>query len=178
MNAHVRRYHQHHHTLGEGHIWQGRFKAFPIEADEHLLAVLRYVERNPVRAKLVERAEAWAWSSLPEATGLGTPGATKAPAGRPAEPGAPSGDAVPGGGSEPPEPLLHACPVPRPANWLTRVNQAESKPELAAIQKSVKRGTPYGGDSWVRRTAGRLGLGHTLRERGRPRKTPEKGVAR
>src|SRR3954451_10200613 len=34
LNAHVRRYHQHYH--GSGHIWQGRFKAFPIEADDHL----------------------------------------------------------------------------------------------------------------------------------------------
>src|SRR5262249_50801085 len=43
-------YHRHYH--GSGHVWQGRFKAFPIEQDEHLLAVLRYVERNPLRAIL------------------------------------------------------------------------------------------------------------------------------
>jgi putative transposase len=43
LNAHVRRYHQHYHS--SGHIWQGRFKAFPIQLDEHLLSVLRYVER-------------------------------------------------------------------------------------------------------------------------------------
>ena len=51
LNTHVRRYHQRYHS--SGHIWQGRFKAFPIEADEHLLTVLRYIERNPVRANLV-----------------------------------------------------------------------------------------------------------------------------
>src|SRR5436190_718858 len=62
MNTHVRRYHRHYH--GSGHVWRGRFKAFPIEADEHLLTVLRYVERNPLRAGLVERAELWPWSSL------------------------------------------------------------------------------------------------------------------
>src|SRR5207245_8929901 len=49
MNTHVRRYHRHYH--GSGHVWQGRVKAFPIEADEHLLTVLRYVERNPLRGK-------------------------------------------------------------------------------------------------------------------------------
>ena len=38
-------------------VWPGRFKAFPIQADEHLLAVLRYVEQNPLRAKAVARAE-------------------------------------------------------------------------------------------------------------------------
>ena len=58
MNAHVRRYHGHYHS--SGHIWQGRFNAFPIEHDDHLLTVLRYVERNPLRANLVERAEDWA----------------------------------------------------------------------------------------------------------------------
>ena len=47
-----------------GRIWQGRFKAFPIQEDLHLLTVMRYVERNPVRAQLVSRAEHWPWSSL------------------------------------------------------------------------------------------------------------------
>ena len=51
MNAHMRRYHQHYHTQGTGHICQGRFKAFPAQADEHLLLMLRSVERNPLRAK-------------------------------------------------------------------------------------------------------------------------------
>ncbi|MEX2139426.1 MAG: transposase [Pirellulales bacterium] len=62
LTAHVRRYHRHYH--GSGHVWQGRFKAFPIEQDEHLLTVLRYVERNPLRAGLVERAKDWKRSSL------------------------------------------------------------------------------------------------------------------
>jgi putative transposase len=47
-----------------GHVWQGRFKAFPIQENEHLLSVLRYIERNPLRAGLVGRAEEWPWSSL------------------------------------------------------------------------------------------------------------------
>ena len=63
LTSHVRRYRRHYG--GSGHVWQGRFKAFPIQQDEHLLTVLRYVERNPLRANLVKRAEAWRWSSLP-----------------------------------------------------------------------------------------------------------------
>lgn len=47
-----------------GRIWQGRFKAPPIQIDHHLLVVMRYVERNPLRARLVDRAEHWPWSSL------------------------------------------------------------------------------------------------------------------
>jgi len=61
MTSHVRRYHKNHET--SGHVWQGRFKAFPIQEDAHLLTVLRYVERNPLRAALTERADEWPWSS-------------------------------------------------------------------------------------------------------------------
>jgi putative transposase len=62
LTAHVRRYHKHYRS--SGHVWQGRFKAFPIQEDDHLLSVLRYIERNPLRAKLVAKAEDWSWSSL------------------------------------------------------------------------------------------------------------------
>ena len=46
-----------------GHVWQGRYKVFPIQTDRHLVTVLRYVERNPVRAGLAHRCTAWPWSS-------------------------------------------------------------------------------------------------------------------
>ena len=62
--THTRRWHAHHHTAGSGHLYQGRFKSFPVESDDHLDTVLRYVERNPVRANLVRRVEDWRWSSL------------------------------------------------------------------------------------------------------------------
>ncbi|NNC64602.1 MAG: transposase [Gammaproteobacteria bacterium] len=62
LTSHVRRFHKINGT--DGRVWQGRFKAFPIEQDEHLLTVLRYVERNPLRAGLVQRAEQWPWSSI------------------------------------------------------------------------------------------------------------------
>jgi putative transposase len=62
--THTQRWHAHHHTAGTGPLYQGRFKAFPVQSDEHLLTVCRYVERNALRANLVKRAEAWRWSSL------------------------------------------------------------------------------------------------------------------
>jgi putative transposase len=62
--THTQRWHAHYHTSGTGHLYQGRFKAFPVETDEHLYTVLRYVERNAVRADLVARAEEWRWSSV------------------------------------------------------------------------------------------------------------------
>jgi putative transposase len=63
-HTHTMRWHAHYHTSGTGHLYQGRFKSFPIESNEHLYAVLRYVERNALRANLVKRAEDWPWSSL------------------------------------------------------------------------------------------------------------------
>lgn len=62
LTSHVRRYHQHYGS--SGHIWQGRFKSFPVQRDEHLITVLRYVLQNPVRAGLSIAAEEWHWSSL------------------------------------------------------------------------------------------------------------------
>jgi len=82
LNAHVRRYHQHYHS--GGHLWQGRFKAFPIQEDEHLLTVLRYIERNPLRAGLVDRAERWPWSSLGAEAGGGAVALDPGPVARPA----------------------------------------------------------------------------------------------
>jgi putative transposase len=142
MTAHVRRYHRHYH--GSGHVWQGRFKAFPIEQDEHLLSVLRYVERNPLRANLVPRAEDWAWSSL-----------SWRPSGKRPE-------------------LLSDGPVSIPRNWVSLVNKPATEAELAALRKSLERGTPFGNERWAERTAKRLGLDATLNPRGRPRKHPKK----
>ena len=61
LTAHVRRYHQHYHS--SGHVWQGRFRAFPVQEDDHLLTVVRYIERHPVRAGLAGRAQDWRRSS-------------------------------------------------------------------------------------------------------------------
>ena len=67
MTAQVGRHRLIHQT--SGHVWQGRFKAFPIQEDNHLRTALRYVERNPLRAELVTRAEDWPWSSLARPSG-------------------------------------------------------------------------------------------------------------
>ena len=141
LTSHVRRYHR--LGGGSGHVWQGRFKAFPIQKDGHLLAVLRYVERNPLLARLVKRAQQWPWSSL----GGGEPDA------RPA--------------------FLRVGPVSRPPDWLKLVNQPQTKAEVEALGQCVSRGTPYGSPRWLKPTARRLGLEHTLRPPGRPKKKPD-----
>ena len=144
MTSHVARYHKHYKERGIGHVWQGRFKPFPIETGPHLLRVLRYVERNPLRAKLVERAEQWAWSSLAVRLVGAWPG------------------------------LLTDWPVTCPRNWLELINQADPEGELEGLRNSVNRGRPYGSEMWAAETIATLGLESTVRPRGRPRKEGEK----
>jgi putative transposase len=62
--THTQRWHAQRGTAGSGHLYQVRFKSFPVTADAHLLVVCRYVERNALRAGLVARAEDWPWGSL------------------------------------------------------------------------------------------------------------------
>ena len=144
MTSHVRRYHRHYRS--SGHVWQGRFKAFPIEQDEHLLTVMRYVERNPVRAKSIplRKAQRWSWSSV----------------------GTPPKDTV--------RPKLHPGPVSRGKTWLEGVNEPLTEGELQAVRESVERGRPFGNEAWQKRTAKKLGLEFTMRPRGRPRKAAKK----
>jgi putative transposase len=148
-HTHAMRWHAHSHTAGTGHLYQGRFKSFPVAADDHLYAVLRYVERNPLRAGLVAQAQRWPWSSLALRK--------HAPAEGPA--------------------LLSPWPVPLPKGWVAHVNGVEAEAELAAVRRAVARGSPFGSLPWQRRTARRLGLEYTLRPRGRPKKAAKEQPA-
>ena len=143
--THVRRWHLYRHSVGEGHLYQGTYKSFPVQNDAHLLTVLRYVERNALRANLVVRAEAWRWSSLWRSL-------------HPKE--------------EDETPVLSDWPVDRPRNWVWRVNQPERKDELDALRQSGRRGRPFGTELWQHRISKRLGLESTFRPRGRPRNKP------
>lgn len=140
--THTMRLHSHYHTAGEGHIYQGRFKSFPVQDDDHFLVLCRYVERNALRAGLVTKAEDWKWGSLSR------------------------WQAKP----EPNPKLLSPWPIPRSPHWESRVNATLSDKELETIRWSVKRGSPFGDETWVESIARRLDLESTLRPRGRPRK--------
>ncbi len=95
-----------------GHIWQERFKAFPVEQDEHLLTVLRYIERNPLRAGLVKRAEDWPWSSLKSWM------------------------------ADNESRIVQPGPFDRPEDWALWINQPLTSGELEQVRQSVNRGTP------------------------------------
>ncbi len=143
-NTHVQRWQQHKHLVGTGHVYQGRYKSFPVKTDEYFLQLVRYVERNALRANLVPHAEEWRWSSLWRWHS----------------------------GSRKQKALLSAWPVSRPRQWQRLVNQPQSDAELEALRGCVVRGQPYGSKPWVERAAKKLGLESTLRARGRPRKEP------
>jgi putative transposase len=140
--THAQRWHAHHATSGMGHVYRGRFKSFPVASDEHLLAVLRYIERNPLRAGLVARAEAWRWGSLHRRVH----------------------------GNAQDRALLTDLPVPLASDWVRRANAPQTEAELTAIRRSIVRGQPFGGDRWQAKIARQLDLEHTFRPRGRPRK--------
>ena len=62
-NTHVKRYRAQYRG-SSGHLYQGRYKSFPVQEDAYFLTLLRYVEANPLRARLVARSQDWPWSSL------------------------------------------------------------------------------------------------------------------
>jgi putative transposase len=142
-HTHTMRWHAHHRTSGTGHLYQGRFKAFPVENDDHFYTVARYVERNALRAGLVAQAQAWRSSSLWRHY---------------------CGDAQA-------RTLLTRWPVARPRNWVEHVNAPQTEAELEALRQAIRRNSPFGNANWRQTIARRLGLEATLRPRGRPRKS-------
>jgi len=140
--THVRNWQENRRRVGYGHLYQSRYKSFPVESDEHFYQLVRYVERNALRANLVARAEQWRWSSLWRRVS----------------------------GSPEQRRILNAWPLPMPRSWKTLIDEPQTEGELEAIRRSVSRSRPYGKDDWVKATAKQLGLESTLRSRGRPRK--------
>ena len=120
MNAHIRRHHEFKRLSGTGHLYQGRFRVFPIQTGEHLLTVHRYVEANALRANIVGRAEHWPWSSLVRQTSVDGRG------------------------------LLSAGPVARPTDWLALVNENQSPEVREALRTCAQRQVAFGDPAWVR----------------------------
>jgi putative transposase len=136
FTTHVRWYHAKYSTTGR--IWQGRFKAFVIQEDHHLLTVMRYVERNALRARLVEFAEDWEWGSL----------AWRRARTPPVE--------------------LTASPVSLPSYWRQYVNEPQTAVELAEIRACANRQRPFGAAEWVATQVKALGLKSSITPVGRP----------
>ena len=119
--THVRRYHRHYGS--SGHLWQGRYKSFGIEDDDHLLTVARYVEGNPVRAGLVETAVDWVWSSHRQRIGV--------------QGDSPSSENEKGlsSGAQ----LLSPLPIAVDGDWTEFVDTPLTGREMAKVKKKVDR---------------------------------------
>jgi putative transposase len=128
--THARRWQTVRELDGQGAVYQGRFKAIPVCDDRHFLWVCRYVERNPLRAGLVERAEEWPWSSLARRQ-------------------------APRAG-----PNLSIWPVSCPADWIAYVNrpQTEAEAEEEALREAMAHDEPYGDDVWCEVLRERMGV--------------------
>jgi putative transposase len=136
---------------GVGAVYQGRYRAFPIQHDRHFVTVCRYVEQNALRAGMVRRAEDWPWTSLVE-------------------------DCRNCNGQ-----WLDPWPIPKPQNWLEFVNELPSPDVLAALRRSLRHGVPFGDVAWRQATASQLNLPPSPPQMGRPRRTaksPSGGLLR
>lgn len=140
--THTQQYHAKTRTIGYGHLYQGRYKAFIVEKDSYFLTVIKYIERNPVRAKLSRTVEAWKWGSGYRRLA----------------------------GTEKERNLLSESPVDLPKNYELWVNTPESNKELESLRMSVNKGTPFGTIQWIKRMVERFALELTVRSPGRPKK--------
>ena len=138
MTSHVRRYHGHYGS--SGHIWQGRYKSFIVKQDGHLLNLLRYVEANPIRARLANSAREWLWSSHKARIE-----------------GASCG-------------LIDVPPIDLPEKWAELVDEPLSVSDIDDIKTSLSRQCPYGDSVWQTEICEAYGLQMTTRPRGRPKK--------
>ncbi len=136
--SHVRRWSIHRGEVGTGHVYQGRYKSFGVQEDDHLANLCRYVERNPVRAGLAASCVDWAWSSAGQAK-LGP--ALSIP--------------------------LEDLPIKRRSDWVQWVDRPQTAAEEAALLKCIRENRPYGSDEWLAKMKKDLGWREPL-PRGRP----------
>ncbi|MSU74708.1 transposase [Candidatus Kaiserbacteria bacterium] len=145
-NAHTRKVHARTNTNGAGHLYQGRYKSFLIDSDKYLLAVIKYIERNAVRAKLVRRCEEWRWGSAWRRVS----------------------------GTIEQKKLLDEVPTELPDDYVEWINTEEKSDDVDIIRKSVNKGVPYGRERWIEKMVSKHHLESTLRSPGRPKKTDKK----
>ena len=137
---HCKRWHRRRGTRGGGAVYQGRFRAFPIDTESYFYAACRYVEANPLRAGIVARAEDWPWSSLYQR--VRNCQILK----------------------------LSNWPILQPGHWTQLVNTEQNHDEIGQLRKSARSNLPFGEPAWTLATATLLGTARSLRRSGpRPR---------
>lgn len=140
-NAHTRQVHVRTNTIGSGHLYQGRYKSFIVDTDKYLLALVKYVERNPVRARLVARCEDWQWGSAWRRTC----------------------------GNKQQQQILAVSPTPLPPHYADWINAQDNDNELTTIRQALQKGVPFGRARWIDMMVTKYQLQTTLRPAGRPK---------
>lgn len=140
-NTHTRRWHLTKNTVGQGHLYQGRYKSFICEKGQYLQTVLRYVERNAKTANLVKLAEQWKWSSVWRRE-YGTTEQKK---------------------------TLSAWPITIPKEYLKILNQPLTTKEEGKLMLSEEKSVPYGNQDWMERVVKKYEIDQVLRGVGRPK---------
>lgn len=125
----------------DGHLWKNRFDSCGLD-DRHLVAAMRYVEMNPVRARLVRRPWRYRWSSAAAHVGLRKPDAT----------------------------LSLADWDYSPAEWRRMLEEALPDDEVQKIRRATSRGRPLGSDAFLSKIEHAVGRRLRARPVGRPRK--------
>lgn len=134
----------------KGHVWQGRFFSSTLD-EPYMWASIRYVERNPVRAGLVDRAEDYRWSSAVAHCGLST------------------------------DPVLTRDSTWLETlgtidNWSKWLAEVDPPAQIVDLRQRFRQCLPCGSENFVRGLELRAGQSLAARPRGRPRKAPEKGL--
>jgi putative transposase len=144
------RYAQHvNWTYGiSGRLWQGRFFSCVLD-DEHLWAAIRYVEQNPVRARIVQRAEHYAWSSAAAHCSLRQDPILS--------------------------PLPEGCPVEL-ADWSAWLAEGDHAEMLETLRRYTRTGRPAGGKHFVAELESRLGRTLQAKPTGRPPKANDRSI--
>ncbi len=138
-----------------GSLWEGRFKSHPIQTDQYLITCCRYVELNPVRAKMVSAAEDYPWSSHRAKVGLNDNRKVDEDSCYRA---------------------LGENVMQRQVHYKALVNTDISGAELKSIREAAQYGHPYGSQRFKDEIEQKLGERLTLQKRGRPRKLSILGV--
>lgn len=140
-NAHTRRWHIQKQTVGQGHLYQGRYKSFICKDDKYFLTLCRYVERNAKKANLVNLAQDWRWSSVWRREY----------------------------GSKKQQEILTPWPLEATESYLSWLNEPQTASEEEAIERSIRKGNPFGDEKWVKEVVKKFNLEQTMKGVGRPK---------
>jgi putative transposase len=152
-----------------GHLWQGQAHIFPVEdTKEDTLTLLRYVEGNPKRAKVVDRAQDWPYGSLFHRM-VANPGKHGEPTPTAKRPDLDPLSYPPAEHSIRMAKILSPWPFPEPKDYLQQVNRALPAKTLNTLRLCVRRSRPYGSEAFMEESAEACRLTHTIRPPGRPK---------